>query len=148
MPYAEKTSVSSIQSRADIEKLLVKHGATRFGYMNDDTSASIAFVLSDRQVRFTIPLPSRNDREFTHHSRGARTASAAEELYEQAVRQKWRALLLVTRAKLEAVEAGISTFDQEFLAHIVIGPGGETFGQRMIPHIEEYARTGRLELEA
>jgi hypothetical protein len=148
MPYAEKTAISSIQSRADIEKLLTKHGAEQFGYMSRSDSASIAFVLHNRQVRFTIPLPDRNDREFTHHSRGTRTASAAEDLYEQAVKQKWRALLLVTKAKLEAVEAGISTFDEEFLAHFVTSQG-DTVGDRLIPSLDvALTHSSRLELEA
>jgi hypothetical protein len=80
-----------------------------------DGSAVIAFRANDRRVRFMLPLPDRNAKEFTHHDRGPRQFEAAERLYEQAIRQRWRALALVIKAKLEAVEAGISEFEDEFL---------------------------------
>jgi len=47
------------------------------------------------------------------------------------------------KAKLEAVEAGISVFDEEFLAHIVL-PDGRTVGQFMTPQIEEVYAHGRM----
>lgn len=53
------------------------------------------------------------------------------------------ALALVVKAKLEAVESGISTFEQEFMAHIVL-PNGQTTGQWMIPQIEAAYKTGTM----
>ena len=90
----------------------------------------------DRRVRFILPLPDRQAKEFTHHERGPRTADAAERLYEQAIRQRWRALALVIKAKLEAVESGISEFEDEFLANIML-PTGETVGEWIRPQIAE-----------
>lgn len=148
--YAAKTDVSSIQSRADIERVLARYGASDFGYMTSPGKAMVAFSFEGKNIRFTMPLPDRNSTEFTRHSRGSRTASAAEALYEQAIRQKWRALLLVTKAKLEAVESGISTFEQEFMAHIVL-PSGKTVGEEIMPAVNNAIRVGgalRLSLEA
>jgi hypothetical protein len=54
--------------------------------------------------------------------------------YEKATRQRWRALALVIKAKLEAVESGITIFEDEFLAHIVL-PDGSTAGDWMRPQI-------------
>jgi hypothetical protein len=59
------------------------------------------------------------------------------------VRQRWRALALVIKAKLEAVEAGITIFEEEFLAHIVL-PDGRTAGEYMVPQIEESYRTKQM----
>jgi hypothetical protein len=53
---------------------------------------------------------------------------------EQACRQRWRALALAIKAKLEAVEAGITSFEDEFMAHIVL-PDGSTFGRWARPQI-------------
>jgi hypothetical protein len=39
---------------------------------------------------------------------------------EQAARQKWRALLLLVKAKLEAVDANIATFEEAFVGDIVM----------------------------
>ena len=58
----------------------------------------------------------------------SRTAADQQSAWEQACRQRWRALLLIIRAKLEAAEAGISTLETEFLANIVL-PDGRTAGQ-------------------
>lgn len=123
--YAKNTTVGSEASRAEIERTLTRWGADEFAYMMKSDQAQVAFSYKGLRVRFVLPLPSRNDREFTHHSRGVRTASARDNAYEQAVRQKWRALALVVKAKLEAVESGISTFEEEFFAHLVL-PSGQT----------------------
>lgn len=148
--YAANTSVSSEKSRAEIESILGRYGASHYGYMTSPTGAQVAFQFEGRQIRFALELPDRNSREFTHHARGARTASAASEHYEQAVRQRWRALALVVKAKLEAVEAGIATFDQEFYAHTVL-PSGRTVYEETSAEVARMiatGNTGRLMLEA
>lgn len=139
--YAASTDVSSDRSRAEIERTLTRYGADQFAYMTSRERAVIAFVANDRQVRFELALPDRADPEFTHHSRGARTSSAAEAAYEQAVRQRWRALALVVKAKLEAVDAGIVSFEQEFMAHMVL-PGGATVFETMAPAVARAYVTG------
>lgn len=134
--YAEKTSVPSDRSRAEIEKTLARYGADQFMYGWGIGEAVIAFRADGRNVKFVLPMPDRNAKEFTHTpSRGTRrTESQAAEAFEQAVRQRWRALTLVIKAKLEAVEAGITVFEDEFLAHIML-PDGSTVGQWARPQL-------------
>jgi hypothetical protein len=143
--YAADTSVTADRSRAEIERTLTRYGARGFMYGWDEERAVLGFVVGGRQVRFVLPMPDRQAREFTHTpGKGlARSASAAEAAYEQSVRQRWRALALVIKAKLEAVEAGIVTFDDEFLAHLVL-PSGETVTQAIGPRVEEAYRTGSV----
>ena len=110
----------------------------------DETRALLGFVIHDRQVRFVLPLPDRTNPGFTRTPTGRdRTARAAQEAYEQAVRQRWRALALVIESKLEAVETGIVDFTSEFLAHLVL-PGGETVGEAVVPRVEEAYRSGQI----
>jgi hypothetical protein len=146
--YAARTDVSSSQSRADIERVLTRYGADQFGYMSGVGVAQIMFVFKGTAVRFTLPMPDRKD--FRHTPTGKVAAETVQESnYEQAVRQRWRALLLVTKAKLEAVESGISTFEQEFLAHIVL-PGGQTVAEAVIPQVMDAIASGtptRLSIE-
>jgi hypothetical protein len=126
MGYAENTAVPSDRSRAEIERTLNRYGADDFAYATRKGSAAIQFVAEGRRVRFTVQLPERSSREFSRTPTGReRSASQVEAFYEQAVRQRWRALALVIKAKLEAVESGISVFEEEFLANIVL-PGGQT----------------------
>src|SRR4051812_22118816 len=98
----------------------------------------IGFVINNREVRFVLPMPDPSAREFTHTpAKGLlRTAAQQEAEYEQAVRQRWRALNLVIKAKLEAVEAGIVDFDTEFLGQIVL-PTGATVAETVIPRMQE-----------
>lgn len=141
--YAATTTVSSNKSRDEIERTLTRYGADQFMYGWQDGSAVIAFRANERRVRFMLPLPDRNAKEFTHHDRGPRQFEAAERLYEQAIRQRWRALALVIKAKLEAVEAGISEFEDEFLAHVML-PTGQTVGEWMRPQVAEVYLSGHM----
>lgn len=134
--YAKGTEVSAERSRAEIEKTLQRYGATDFGYLSRESGrlATLAFRLASRSIRFEIQLPDPASREFTHSpGRGLpRTAAAAAAAWEQSTRQRWRALALVIKAKLEAVESCIATFDEEFLAWTV-QPDGRTVWEQIGP---------------
>lgn len=123
--FAEKTEVSVDKSRAEIEKLIVRYGATSTAFMNSADRSLVMFEAKGRRVVFELKLPSQGDHRFTHSARGARPLHVAYAAWEQGCRQSWRALALVIKAKLEAVEAGITTFEQEFYAHIML-PEGRT----------------------
>jgi hypothetical protein len=143
--YAADTSVDSTRSRGEIERTLARYGATQFAYGWNPEHAMIGFVAKDRQVRFVLPLPSRTDRAITHTpaKRIRRDPAGVEAAYEQAVRQRWRALALVIKAKLEAVEAGIVTFEDEFAMHMVL-PDGQTVGQWITPQIDRAYESGQM----
>lgn len=145
--YAASTDVSSSKSRDEIERTLQRYGADQFMYGWKDTDAVVGFRMEGRHVRFILPLPSRDAAEFNEYvSRGytkARAPEAAAKLYEQAVRQRWRALALVIKAKLEAVETGISVFEDEFMANIVL-PDGKSVSEWMRPQIAEAYRIGQM----
>lgn len=126
--FAEKTKVPVVQSRAEIERLLHRHACTQYGTAVDYLArvARVQFRAHDRIVRFELQLPD-SDR-----LRGERL--------EQEQRRVWRALLLVIKAKLEAVDNKIATFEEEFLAHVVM-PNDETIGTLVAPLIAQaYAR--------
>lgn len=146
--YAAKTEVSSEASRREIEQTLVRYGADAFQYgWEGDGLAMIRFRMANRQVCFVLPLPNRNAEQFIAHSRGGRrverSQDAANKQWEQACRQRWRALLLVIKAKLEAVECGISEFEDEFLANIVL-PDGQLLGRAIRPQIAASYETGNM----
>ena len=145
MTYAEKTSVSAEKSRAEIERTLQRYGADQFMYGWEEGQAMVGFRMYGRQVRFLLPMPDRTAREFTHTpSRGKpRSESQAFEAWEQACRQRWRALFLVIKAKMEAAEAGISTFEEEFLANTVL-PNNTTVGQFMLPQVRTAYESGDM----
>jgi hypothetical protein len=142
MPYAEKTTVAPEKSRAEIEALLRKYGADGFmsGWGKD--SAFIAFHAHDRMLKFVLPLPLLSEDRFWK-GRGwrRRTEAQAEAAHEQEIRRRFRALALVIKAKLEAVESKVASFESEFMAHIVM-PDGKTVADHVSPAIAAAYRTG------
>jgi hypothetical protein len=150
MAYAENTSVSVERSKAEIERTLSRYGARRFVSGWDQTHAMIQFEVdvddSSRHVRFLVPLPDRKDPRFwqTPGNRRRRSAEQAYAQWEQACRQRWRALALAIKAKLEVVESGIATFEGEFLAHIIL-PNGRCVGDEIRPHIASAYELGTMQ---
>jgi hypothetical protein len=143
--YAQATKVNSEASRAEIERTLVRFGATAFSYGWDQEVAVIGFRLKGRVIRFKLPMPSRADKAITHTPEKGwlREPKAQEAAYEQAVRQRWRALALCIKAKLEAVEAGIVSVEEEFLAQTMLSDGS-TVGEWVGPQVDEVYRTGGM----
>lgn len=148
MAYAKGTEVPVDRSRAEIEHLLKRYGADQFASGWELNRAIIGFRCNERFVRFVLTLPSQTDKAFTHAlRRGAswarpRPKAAAAAAYDAELRRLWRALALVIKAKLEAVESGIATFENEFMAHIVL-PGGKTVGEQVRPQIEQAYKSGK-----
>lgn len=126
--FASETKVPVSQSRDEIERVLRKYGATAFMYGADQEAAIVGFQAQDRNVRFRLPMPSRK---------------LSEKDFAQAERQRWRALLLCIKAKLEAVASGITTFEDEFLAHIVL-PGNVTVGEAIKSKVAIAYREGHV----
>jgi hypothetical protein len=135
MNYAKRTSVSVEKSKAEIEKTLMRYGASQFAYATKPDQAVVLFQINGKRVRFNLPLP-----EMALFSEGKRGRKYRQEAvlkrWEQACREKWRALALVIKAKLEAVDSGITVFEEEFLAHLVTA-GGRTVGERILPDLSE-----------
>lgn len=140
--YAENTTVSPEKSLAEIQATLKRYGATQFGFLDQGQQMTIAFEMRGRRVRLTIPLPPLAD--FQKDGRGARRAMQQQiAARDQAIRQRFRALLIVVKAKLESVESGIETFEQAFASHLVL-PNGQTLGEYILPQIDEAYKTGKM----
>ncbi len=142
--YAARTTVPVVQSRNEIEKMLRRHGATAFGYLYQDGAEILVFEVARRRVLMRLPLPDRNSREFTHTTtHRSRTRVQADQVYDQAVRVAWRALVLIIKAKLEAIAAGITTVEREFLADIAL-PNGQTVGDFVAPQLDRVYESGDM----
>lgn len=145
MSYAQQTEVPIERSKAEIERMITKHGADRFMSGSDKSHAFIAFQCRGKMVKFVLPLPDRQDRQFlrTPVRHNLRTPDEAYQAWEQACRSKYRALCLCIKAKLESIDQGITSFEAEFLAHFVL-PSGQSFGDYAIPMIEEACKTNTM----
>lgn len=143
MSFAKNTSVPVDRTRFQIEHYLAQAGAEQFAYMSSAKGAAIGFRIFDRNIKIVIPMPDPKDRNFTHSKSGYELAEGqVQKRFEQESKRRWRALLLVIKAKLEAVESGIATFEEEFLSYIIL-PGGMTVAQKVLPSVAESYKSGK-----
>ena len=140
--YASQTSVSPDRSRTEIERTLERYGATGFMYGWSEKGAVIGFMLNGKQYKAFLQLPDKS--LFLKSEKGRRrTAIQAQGAFDQTVRQRWRAMALVIKAKLEAVQSEISTIESEFMPWMVL-PNGQTVGQWMLPQLEVIYQSGNM----
>jgi hypothetical protein len=129
--YAEGTTVSVEKSRVEVEKILSRYGATQRGVMLAESMAQIAFVVEGAKYRIDVPLPHRDPDKPPpgwHAWEEARRERYRESHHEQACRERWRAIVLMLKAKLEVISLGLSTVEREFMADMVL-PNGRTASQ-------------------
>ncbi len=101
--YAAKTKVPVDKTRLEIERLVKRYGAKGFVAGWQGQTARVEFLCAARHIRLSVTVPPA----------------------EQEARQKWRALLLLVKAKLSSVEAKIASFEEAFVGDIVM-PDGRT----------------------
>lgn len=134
MTYAASTDVPVEKTRIEIERLIAKFDGDRFALMTSAAQAMIVFEARGRRLKFDLPLPPGPERPTERNNR----------THAQSIRAKWRALLLCTKAKLEAVESGIETFEEAFLSHVVM-PDGKTVHEHSAAAIEAAYKTGTMQ---
>lgn len=132
MSFAEGTSVTPERSRAELDRLLAKAGSSRrMMGVGDDVGAYCIFHLAGREIRLRVPLPSLESLEPAAGKEppGWRRKTAEQRRAwvvrqrEQIEKARWRALVLICKAKLEIIELGLSTVEREFLADIFLADG-------------------------
>lgn len=114
--FAENTDVPVDRSQGEVKQRLRAAGADQIAIFEASDKSVVAFALSGRQYRITIPLAPN-----------AKNAAQEE-------RRAWRLLLLLVKSKLEAIREGASTVEREFLADMVM-PDKMTVHEWLQPQI-------------
>ena len=116
MRYARNTHVPVDRSRAALQRTVEAYGGDQytFGCDNAAGKALIGFKFDKYRVRIDLPIP----RKETYSS---------ETRYQADLRQAYRVFLLVLKAKLESVDAGIQTFEKEFFPHLLMENGSTVY---------------------
>lgn len=144
MRYAAKTEVSVERSQSEIMGNLRRYGADAWAFGEDQGCGIVRFRYEKRPIAFRIEMPDRQDKRFTEDRYGhALSEQGAWKRWDQACRQRWRALSLFILATLEAVESGILPPDEAFIAQTLIGDG-ETLAERFAPQIREAIENGTM----
>ena len=132
--FAKETAVPVGRSRSELEDLLRKYGADQFASGWREGQATVQFRLEGRTVRLEVPMPTLV--EMQKGERRRRTPKQRERALSQAERQRWRAIVLLTRARLEACALGIETIETAFLSGFVT-PSGQTVGEIMREQLDK-----------
>lgn len=133
--FAHGTTVDVETSRVEIERLVKRHGADSFASAWEQDTAQqgrfvVIFGMRRRRFRFVVTAP--DPKEFVTPRK-----------WEAENRRRWRALVLILKAKLELIESGDADLDSEFLAYLVL-PGNETVAQKLVPQIGKLVTGGVL----
>jgi hypothetical protein len=160
MTFAEGTSVAVEKTKLELERLLVKHGAKQYGTAHDEENgtAIVYFKMADRHIRLPIPIPSLADfpdprkasyaqkkttpRSWDRMGEAGR-AQWVRAQWEQVSRTRWRAMLLIVKAKLELIAMNLSQVEREFLADITL-PDGRSIAELLKPAIAQAYLDGKV----
>lgn len=150
--FAEGTDVPVERSRAELETLLMKHGATHTQFTRRPEGVQVLFAMRGRNVRQEIENPDRAKvaklkahmlPKIPNAEQRRRHETLIDSAYEAELRRRWRSMLLIVKAKLELVASGGSSFEVEFMAHTVL-PNGDTVAEAMLPKIEHAYKTNTM----
>jgi hypothetical protein len=142
--FAEGTDVPVDRSKSEIENVLTRFGADQFMYGWKGEAAAIAFRSQGRHIRFLLPMPQASDSDMQKDRRGhRRSPSETQNAIEKEKRRRWRALCLCIKAKLESVATGIETFEESFMAHVIL-PNGQTVAEHAQPLIAKAYESGEM----
>jgi len=124
--YAEGTRVTVDSSRGEITGILAKHGVQKMGWMGSPEGDQLMFELGGGSYRFDILKPTATS---------LRERDGHEYVYPQNVdwetkadaewRRRWRANVLLLKAKLEFIQSGDTTLERELLPYRLL-KGGQT----------------------
>lgn len=129
--YASHTSVPIDRSKAEIEKTLMRYGVDNFFYgKSAKRGGGIGFKYKGRVIQIGVPFPNAAD-------------FSTDQKFNQEYRRRWRVLLLALKAKLELVNAGLVSFEDEFLAQTCL-PDGSTVSQYYQPLIDNAVKEGKM----
>lgn len=117
--YAEGTTVTVESSRGEITGILTKHGVMEMGWQTGPTGDRLLFKLGGRSYMFDIAKPTMPEvRALYPNARDENAKWHAE------WRRRWRAHVLLIKAKLEFASGGDTTAEREFMPYLLVKGGG------------------------
>ena len=132
MRYAEGTKVTVESSRGEITGILAKHGCQTMAWGTQPTGDTLQFTLGGHLFRFTINKPTWQEVSAFLREQGRDPSRVYDPNATVAAewRRRWRAHVLLIKAKLEFIEGGDTTLEREFMPYTVL-KSGETLGELM-----------------
>lgn len=147
-PYGD-TSVSIAQSKANVEALLEKYGVVDVRWTQSGSSSVFAIEFNFPVKRTLVGKERVTPRKWIDKYRVDLIAGVRLQIpwpaNDREQRRLARVLYWHLKSKLEAVEAGLVAFEEEFLPHLHIG-SGRTMYAALAPMLERARETGDLSI--
>ena len=105
--YAEGTSVTVESSRGEITGILAKHGVIRMGWFTEPEGDVLQFELKGGSYRLRMTRPTITEIRRLYPNARDENAKLAGEW-----RRRWRANVLLLKAKLEFADGETSTVER------------------------------------
>ena len=121
--YAEGTPVTVQQSRGEITGILAKHGVETMAWGTKPGGDYLRFELGGRAYLFHIEKPT-TEQIFELYPNHRDTEAKLEAEW----RRRWRANVLLLKAKLEFADGETSTVERELMPYMLL-KGGKTLEQ-------------------
>lgn len=115
--YAKNTTVPIARSKQKIEELLVSYGIEESFMGRSPRGDGIGWKYKGKVYKMNVPTPNQNDFN-------------TENQFQQAIRQRWRILYMSMKMKFEEIDAGVISFEDQFLAQMSL-PDGSTVADFM-----------------
>ena len=123
--YAEDTRVPVENSMAEIKTMLKRSGADQIATFEGKEGTKLMFQLGIGQYRLCAPI-----------KQGVKDPDQEE-------RRSWRLMVLLVKAKLEAVREGATTVEREFFADRLLYDG-KTVAETIGPELQLAHQEGRM----
>ncbi len=105
--YAEDTKVPVAQSQDELKRLVMERfGADSYATFEDRSQVMVVFQARSRRYKLSIPVTEKPQQQ----------------------RAAWRQLILVIKAMVTAIDAGVMTMESALLAWTML-PDGTTMGE-------------------
>lgn len=115
--YAKNTTVTIAKTKIQIQDLLISWGIEEFFFGTSPRGDGIGFKYEGRVYKHNVLMPPDKNIYSGRQS-------------EQKVRQRWRILYMSLKMKLEEIDGGGISFEDQFLAMMCL-PDGSTVGEFM-----------------
>lgn len=116
--YAEGTTVTVGSSRGEISAILENHGVAKQGWMTGPNGDQLMFEMDGHSFRFDIIKPTMVEIRQMYPN-----AYEPQKKLDAEWRRRWRANVLLLKAKLEFIESGDTTMDRELLPYMLTNDG-------------------------
>lgn len=129
--YAEGTKVPVESSRGEITGILAKHGVQRMGWQTGPEGDQLLFELNGNRYRFEIVKPTLEEVKADYVANGGRWNLVYDEDAKVAAewRRRWRANVLLIKAKLEFADGGDTSVEREFMPYLLVAGGRHTLAE-------------------